>query len=41
MKDILGLSFALLLLGIGIWANASGGGSLSQNKGAWVSYVLR
>jgi hypothetical protein len=41
MKDILGLSFALLLLGTGLWANASGGGSLSQNKGAWVSYALR
>ena len=40
MKQILGLSLALLLLGGGIWANV-GGGSLSQNKGAWVSYAFR
>jgi hypothetical protein len=41
MKLILGLSLALLLLGSGIWANVSGSGSLSQSKGAWVSYALR
>jgi hypothetical protein len=40
MKQVLGLSLALLLLGSGIWANL-GGGSLSQNKGAWVSYAFR
>jgi hypothetical protein len=37
MLQILGLSFALLLYGSGVWANF-GGGSLSQNKGAWVSH---
>jgi hypothetical protein len=41
MKQILGFSLALLLFGSGIWANAGGGGSLSQNKGAWVSYAFR
>jgi len=40
MKQILGLSLALLLFASGIWANA-GGGSLSQHKGAWVSYAFR
>jgi hypothetical protein len=40
MKLILGLSLALLLFGSGIWANVNGG-SLSQNKGAWVSYGFR
>jgi hypothetical protein len=40
MARILGLSLALLLFGSGIWANV-GGGSLSQNKGAWVSYANR
>jgi hypothetical protein len=40
MKQILGLSLALLLFGSGIWANL-GSGSLSQNKGAWVSYAFR
>jgi hypothetical protein len=40
MKQILGLSLALLLFGSGIWANARGG-SLSQNKGAWVLYAFR
>jgi hypothetical protein len=38
MIQILGLCLALLLLGSGIWANV-GGGSLSQNKGAWVSHA--
>jgi hypothetical protein len=32
MKQILGLSLALLLFGSGIWANV-GGGPLSQSKG--------
>jgi hypothetical protein len=36
--QVLGLSVALLLLGSGVWANM-GGGSLSQNKGAWVSHA--
>jgi hypothetical protein len=40
MRQILGLSVALLLFGSGIWANV-GGGSLSQNKGAWVSHAIR
>lgn len=40
MTQIFGLTLALLLLGSGIWANV-GGGSLSQNKGAWVSYANR
>jgi hypothetical protein len=38
MTQILGLCLALLLLGSGIWANVSGG-SLSQNRGAWVSHA--
>jgi hypothetical protein len=38
--QILGLSLALLLFGSGLWANVSGG-SLSQNKGAWVSHASR
>ena len=41
MKQILGLSLALLLFGSGIWANVSGSGPLSQSKGAWVTYALR
>jgi hypothetical protein len=41
MKQILGLSVALLLFGSGIWANVGGSGSLSQNKGAWVLYAFR
>ena len=40
MRQILGLSVALLLFGSGIWANV-GGGSLSQNKGAWVSHAIQ
>jgi hypothetical protein len=40
MKQVLGLSIALLLLGSGVWANV-GSGSLSQNKGAWVSHSIR
>jgi hypothetical protein len=40
MRQILGLSVALLLFGSGIWANV-GGGSLSQNKGAWVSRAIQ
>jgi hypothetical protein len=40
MTQLLGLSLALLLFGSGIWANV-GGGSLSQNKGAWVSRTNR
>jgi hypothetical protein len=40
MKQMLGLSIALLLLGSGVWANVSGG-SLSQNKGAWVSHAIK
>ncbi len=41
MKPILGLSLALLLFGSGIWATVSGGGPLSQHKGAWVSQASR
>jgi hypothetical protein len=40
LGQILGLSLALLLFGSGMWANVSGG-SLSQNKGAWVSHASR
>jgi hypothetical protein len=40
MTQLLGVSLALLLFGSGIWANV-GGGSLSQNKGAWVSHTNR
>jgi hypothetical protein len=40
MKQMLGLSIALLLLGSGVWANV-GSGSLSQSRGAWVSYAMR
>jgi hypothetical protein len=37
MKQVLGVSFALLLFGSGVWANLSVG-SLSQNTGTWVSH---
>ncbi len=37
MLQILGISVALLLFGSGVWANF-GGGSLSQDRGAWVSH---
>ncbi|SHJ44749.1 hypothetical protein SAMN05444159_0645 [Bradyrhizobium lablabi] len=37
MKQVLGVSVALLLFGSGVWANLSVG-SLSQNTGAWVSH---
>jgi hypothetical protein len=40
MKQVLGLTVALLLLASGVWANV-GGGSLSQNRGAWVSHANR
>jgi hypothetical protein len=40
MSQILGLGLALLLLGSGIWANVDGG-SLSQDRGAWVSHANR
>lgn len=40
LTQILGLSLALLLFRSGIRANVSGG-SLSQNKGAWVTHVGR
>jgi len=40
LNQILGLGLALLLFGSGIWANVSGG-SLSQEKGAWVSHASR
>jgi len=40
LGQILGMSLALLLFGSGVWANVSGS-SLSQNKGAWVSYASR
>jgi len=42
MKQILGLSFALLLFGVGVWASVGGAsGPLSQNKGAWVAHANR
>jgi hypothetical protein len=40
MKQILGLSLALLLFGSGLWANV-GARSLSQYKGEWMSYAFR
>jgi hypothetical protein len=40
MTQILGLSLAVLLFGSGIWANVCGG-SLSQDRGAWVSHANR
>jgi hypothetical protein len=40
LTQILGISLALLLLGSGVWANVSGG-SLSQQKGAWISHAGR
>lgn len=40
MKQMLGLSIALLLFGSGVWANVSGS-SLSQNRGAWISHAIR
>jgi hypothetical protein len=40
MTQVFGLTLALLLFGSGIWANV-GGGSLSQNKGAWASHANR
>jgi hypothetical protein len=40
MKQMLGLSIALLLFGSGVWANV-GSGSLSQNRDAWVSHAIR
>jgi hypothetical protein len=40
MKQMLGLSVALLLLGSGVWANV-GDGSLSQNRGAWAFHAIR
>src|ERR1700730_17214301 len=39
-KQLFGLSVAMLLLGSGVWANV-GDGSLSQNKGAWVSHAVK
>jgi hypothetical protein len=38
MKQLLGLTVALLLFGSGVWANV-GGGSLSQHTGAWVAHA--
>jgi hypothetical protein len=40
MKQMLGLTVALMLLGSGVWANV-GGGSLSQNTGAWAAHAIR
>jgi hypothetical protein len=40
MKQMLGLSVALLLFGSGVWANV-GSGPLFQNRGAWVSHAIR
>jgi hypothetical protein len=40
MKQVLGLTVALLLFGSGVWANV-GGGSLRQNTGAWAAHAFR
>jgi hypothetical protein len=40
MIKILLVSLAFILFGSGVWANVSGG-SLSQNRGAWVSHIGR
>jgi hypothetical protein len=40
MKQALGLTVALLLMGSGVWANV-GGGSLSQHKGAWAIHATQ
>jgi hypothetical protein len=37
MMQVLVVSVSLLLFASGVWANI-GGGSLSQNTGAWVSH---
>jgi hypothetical protein len=37
-KQLFGPSVVMLLFGSGVWANVADG-SLSQNKGAWVSHV--
>jgi hypothetical protein len=39
-RQLFGLSVAMMLFGSGVWANV-GGGSLSQNKGAWVSHAVK
>ena len=39
-KQLFGLSVAMLLFGSGVWANVTEG-SLSQNKGAWVSHAVK
>jgi hypothetical protein len=39
-KQLFGLSVAMLLFGSGVWANVADG-SLSQNKGAWVSQAVK
>jgi hypothetical protein len=40
MKQVLGLTVALLLFGSGVWANV-GGGSLSQHRGAWAVHATQ
>ena len=37
MTQVLVVTVSLLLFACGVWANI-GGGSLSQNTGAWVSH---
>jgi len=39
-RQLFGLRVAMVLLGSGVWANL-GEGSLSQNKGAWVSHAIK
>jgi hypothetical protein len=39
-KQLFGLSVVILLFGSGVWANFADG-SLSQNKGAWLSHVVK
>jgi hypothetical protein len=38
--ELIGVSVAILLLGSGVWANVEEG-SLSQNRGAWVSHATK
>jgi hypothetical protein len=39
-KQLFGLGVGMLLFGSGVWANVADG-SLSQNKGAWVSHAVK
>jgi hypothetical protein len=39
-RDLVGLSFAAMLLGAAVWANFTGGAA-PQDRGAWVSQAMR